>query len=101
MKTPLFIAALSLGCAVLTASAQPQAAARQPAEKIVVDEFIGPFAPTPESRAEARKEALAAYAWFSRICRQTTKGEAMVQCMKQVRQDRDSQLAYADSPRRR
>jgi hypothetical protein len=94
MKTSIAIIALSIGCVFVSAQAQP-------VERVIdVDDFIGPFKPTPESRAEARKEALAGYAWFSRQCRETKRGAALTQCIRQARQDRDNQLAYADSRRK-
>jgi hypothetical protein len=97
MKTPMIIAALSIGCAaVLSAQAQPS-----PLERINIEEFIGPFKPTPESRADARKEAIAAYAQESRLCRATTRGQAQASCMQQARQDRDSEMDYAMGSKRK
>jgi hypothetical protein len=97
MKTPLIIAALSIGCAaVLSAQAQPA-----PVERINIEEFIGPFHPTPESRGDARKEAIAAYAQESSLCRATTRGQAQASCMQQARQDRDSEMDYAMGSKRK
>ena len=100
VKTAILIAVI--GCAVAASAtaqpaARPSAAPGTPAPvRIELDDFIGPFAPTPQSRSTARTEAYAAYAWDSRACHESSHGQGLSACLAEARQDRDAELAYAN-----